>query len=175
MSWASPHTPLGSVQLQNGGDGTLTAGLRKGFSATVCGRLRKRCAHIIAPHAGSPPAPAVPRREALQRLPQRLLSLWHPAWHCPRPAPPKSLSSQISMQETSPSPLLTACSEGPRLNFYFHISLDFSPLNLVFLFRNQHMIQTASSKFSIACDTENAFSAAWDMYLEIMVLFIYIQ
>jgi hypothetical protein len=37
------------------------------------------------------------------------------------------------------------------------------------------MTQTASSKFSIACDTENAFSAAWDMYLEIMVLFIHIQ
>lgn len=37
------------------------------------------------------------------------------------------------------------------------------------------MIQTASSKFSPACDTENAFSAAWDMYSEIMVLFIHIQ
>ena len=33
------------------------------------------------------------------------------------------------------------------------------------------MTQTASTKFSIACDTENAFSAAEDMYLEMMVLF----
>lgn len=37
------------------------------------------------------------------------------------------------------------------------------------------MTQSASSKFSIACDTESAVSAAWDMYLEIMVLFIHIQ
>lgn len=37
------------------------------------------------------------------------------------------------------------------------------------------MSQTASSKFSAACDTENGFTAACNMYLEIMVLFIHIQ
>lgn len=37
------------------------------------------------------------------------------------------------------------------------------------------MTQTASSKFSIACDSRNAGSTAWDMYLEIMVLFTHIQ
>lgn len=99
---------------------------------------------------------------------------WYLAKPCPLPIW-SSFSARISVWVTSPSPLLIACSYRLRLHFYFHISLHFSPLNLVFLFRNQHMTQTASSKFSIACDTENAFSAAWDMYLEIMVLFIHIQ
>lgn len=138
--------------------------------------LRKQRARSIAQRAGSPPAPAVPHGEALQRLPQRL-PRGGPQWG-PALTPLECLYSQTSVQETSPSPLLTACSEGLKLHFDFHISLDFAlppPLNLVFLFRNQHMIQTASSKFSIASDMENAFSAAWDMYLEIMVLFIHIQ
>lgn len=37
------------------------------------------------------------------------------------------------------------------------------------------MSQTASSKFRAASDVENAFAAAWDMYLERTVLFIHIQ
>lgn len=137
--------------------------------------LWKRHAHSTAQRADSPPAPVVLHREALQRLPQRLLCCG--TQRGPALTPLECLYSQASVQETSPSLLLTACSEGLRLLFYFRISLDFypPPLNLVFLFRNQHMIQTASSKFSIACDMENAFSAAWDMYLEIMVLFIHIQ
>lgn len=59
--------------------------------------------------------------------------------------------------------------------FAYFTSFSLTPLNLVFLFRNQYMSQTASSKFSAACDMENGFAAACDMYLEIMVLFIHIQ
>lgn len=118
-------------------------------------------------------------------LPLRFPTLWHsrgfPRLGCCGPStarpPPRwsSFTAGILGRKLLPHLSWQLALRDIDCIFIFIFHWIFFPLNLVFLFRNQHMTQTASSKFSIACDMENAFSAAWDMYLEIMVLFIHIQ
>lgn len=143
MTWASHFTCLSSVpQLHDGGDGPFTAGLRQRVTA-----LWKQCSHGITQHS----EPLLPRqlcRGGAAEVPPRPRCAWPRG---PALAVLERLRERCSAQGTSPSPLLTACSKGPGLHSYFYMSLNFfSPLNLVFLFRNQHMTQPASSKFSVA-------------------------